>query len=108
MKREYLTTYFFRARRFEENAFGILANRFRILLTTMRHNPSAVKIIVKASIILHNLIRIRYPRLQNQLLDCPESDHTDFIHRAWRQNKNLEDTPTAPAATRHETQKGKR
>ena len=69
----------FCARRVVENAFGILANRFQILLTTMRHNPSTVKIIVKACIILHNLMKIRYPALQNQLLDYSESDNTDFV-----------------------------
>ncbi|XP_041367086.1 uncharacterized protein LOC121381797 [Gigantopelta aegis] len=50
-----------RARRVVENAFGILANRFQILLTTMQHHPSTVKIIVKACIVLHNLMRTRYP-----------------------------------------------
>ncbi|XP_041373483.1 putative nuclease HARBI1 [Gigantopelta aegis] len=50
-----------RARRVVENAFGILANRFQILLTTMQHHPSTVKIIVKACIVLHNLMRMRYP-----------------------------------------------
>ena len=37
-----------RTRRVVENVFGILANHFQILLTTMQHHPSTVKIIVKA------------------------------------------------------------
>ena len=49
-----------RARRVVENAFGILANRFQVLLTTMQHHPSTVKVIVKACIVLHNLMRLRY------------------------------------------------
>ena len=57
-----------RARRVVENAFGILGNRFQVLLTTMQHHPSTVKLIVKACIVLHNLMRLRYPELQNQHL----------------------------------------
>ena len=59
----------FRARCVMENAFGILANRFRILLTTVTHSTSAVRLIVKTCIILHNLMRVRYPGLQIQQLD---------------------------------------
>ena len=83
-----------RARRVVENAFGILANHFQVLLTTMQHLPSTVKIIVKACIVLHNLMRIRYPGLQNQQLDRPENLNADFVPGAWRQGKNLEDTHT--------------
>ena len=97
-----------RARNVVENAFGILANRFQILLTTMRHNPSTFKIIVKACIILHNFMRIRYPGLQNQLLDCPESDNTDFVPGAWRQDKNLEDTRTVFGSNTSRNAKGKK
>ena len=63
-----------RARRVVENVFGILANRFKVLLTTMQHRPSTVKVIVKACIVLHNLMRIRYPGLQNQQLDRAEKN----------------------------------
>ena len=77
------------ARRVVENVFGILANRFQVLLTTMRHKPSTVKVIVKACIVLHNLMRIRYPSIQNEMIDRPEDINTDFIPGAWRQDKNL-------------------
>jgi hypothetical protein len=81
-----------RARRVVENAFGILANRFQILLSTMQHGPSTVKVIVKACMILHNLMRTRYPGLQNQQLDRAENINGDFVPGAWRQGCNLEDT----------------
>ena len=54
-----------RARRVVENAFGILANRFRCLLTTMHQTPDNAKHLVLAMVCLHNLMRIRYPGVQN-------------------------------------------
>ena len=81
-----------RARRVAENAFGILVNRFQVLLTTMQHKPSTVKLIVKTCLILHNLMRIRYPGLQNQQLDSAENENRDFVPGAWREGRNLEDT----------------
>ncbi|XP_041349545.1 protein ALP1-like [Gigantopelta aegis] len=58
-----------RARRVVENAFGILANCFSCLLTTLRHNPSTVESIVLACVCLHNVMRILYPQEQNGLID---------------------------------------
>ena len=84
-----------RARRVVENAFGILANRFQVLLTTMQHHPETVKFIVKACIILHNIMRTRYPALQNQQLDVPENDNVNFEPGAWREGRNLQDTVVA-------------
>ena len=95
-----------RARRVVENAFGILANRFQILLTTMEHDQSTVKLIVKACIILHNIMRKRYPGLQNQLLDRPENVTHDLVPGAWREGLHMEDTQTATGPNTA-TKKGK-
>ena len=46
-----------RARRVVENAFGILANRFRILLTTIQMSPTSVEKVVMALCALHNFLR---------------------------------------------------
>ena len=40
-----------------ENAFGILASRFRVLLTTMEQSPKVVRDIVLTCIVLHNMLR---------------------------------------------------
>lgn len=42
-----------RARRIVENAFGILANRFQCLFTTLQHDPDTVKSLVMSCICLH-------------------------------------------------------
>ncbi|XP_029288750.1 protein ALP1-like [Cottoperca gobio] len=83
-----------RARRVVENAFGILSNRFQVLLSTMQHHPSTVKFIVTTCVILHNMMRMRHPRLQNQQLDRAENTNHYYVPGAWRLGQNLEDTQT--------------
>ena len=46
-----------RARRVVENAFGILATRFRIFMTPIALSPKKVEIITYACCILHNFLR---------------------------------------------------
>jgi hypothetical protein len=79
------------ARGVVENAFGILANRFRVPLTTMNHAPATVRRIATTCLCLHNLMRIRYPRQQNIRLDREDDNH-QVIPGQWRTQLNLEDT----------------
>ena len=80
-----------RARHVVENTFGILANRFQVLLTTMNHAPSTIRLIVTACMCLHNLMRMRYPCLQNHQLDREDPNHNRIPGR-WRQGRNLQVT----------------
>ncbi|XP_046354410.2 uncharacterized protein LOC124133867 [Haliotis rufescens] len=48
-----------RGRRVVENAFGILPQRWQVLLTTMQPMPSIALDIVECCVCLHNLMRIR-------------------------------------------------
>ena len=49
-----------RARRCVENAFGVLAARFRIFHTTIHMQPSKVGDIVMACVVLHNFLRMNH------------------------------------------------
>ena len=63
-----------RARRIVENAFGILAQRFGCLLGTMRQAPETVAVIMRAAVCLHNLLRIRCPRISPGIIDCEDAN----------------------------------
>ena len=89
-----------RARRVVENAFGILANRFQVLLTTMMHEADTVRLVVKACVLLHNLMRTRYPVMQNRLLDN-EKPTGNVEPGAWREGINLEDANPEPHQPGH-------
>ena len=79
-----------RARRFVENAFGILAMRFRILLGTMQQVPETVDIIVLACTTLHNLLRIRRRAGLHQYVDEEGNNH-NLVEGQWRQGAQLAD-----------------
>jgi hypothetical protein len=79
-----------RARRIVENSFGILANRFQCLLGTMQLPPETATSVVMACVTLHNLMRMRYPGLQNQAMDVELEDH-NIVPGAWRQDRVLPD-----------------
>ena len=72
-----------RARRIVENAFGILGNKWQCLVTSMRQKTKTVESIVLACVCLHNLMRLRYPGIQNAVLD-QEDDQHNIIPGAWR------------------------
>jgi hypothetical protein len=69
-----------RARRVVENAFGILAH--------MNHRPETCRKITTTCVILHNLIRLRYPA--THLMDL-EDQNQNVIPGAWRNDKVLLD-----------------
>lgn len=95
-----------RARRVSENGFGILVNRFRCLLTTMYHKTDTSKLIVMACLCLHNLMRERYPGLQNADLDR-DLGNGQVAPGAWRDQTVLQEVDQVPRAPRA-TMEGKR
>ncbi len=78
------------ARRVVENAFGILANRFQCLLTTLKQQPHNVESIILACVCLHNITRMIYPGDQNALLDREDENH-QVIPGSWPDEVNLQD-----------------
>ena len=96
-----------RGRRIVENAFGILAHIFQCFTTTMRQQPAAVTSISLACVHLHNLMRIRYPGVQNAALDQEDENH-NIIPGAWRQGRVLPDPGDLDGPNaRHHTQAAK-
>jgi hypothetical protein len=79
-----------RARRVSENAFGILANRWRCLLTTMAQHPKTATTITKGCLTLHNIIRMRYPQLRPQEVDR-EDANGNVRPGQWREGRVLTD-----------------
>ena len=78
-----------RGSRVVENAFGILALRWPFfLLSTMQQKPNVVQVIVKTTMVLHNLMRSRYP-VHHQVLMDREDDNGQVTPGAWRQNANI-------------------
>ena len=64
-----------RGRRIVENAFGILAHRFRCPLTTMLQSPETVTSIVLSCICLHNLLRLRNRNEHVSVADQEDNNH---------------------------------
>ena len=80
-----------RARRIVENAFGILANRFRIFMTPICLSPEKVEVVTVACCCLHNFLRaqsgasvVYTPRGS---LDYENPDTHEIVLGEWRQGE---------------------
>ena len=49
-----------------KNAFGMLMSRFRIFQSSLQQELQVVNRVVMACLVLHNLLRIRYPTAQQE------------------------------------------
>lgn len=79
-----------RARRIVENTFGILANRFRLLLRAIEVQGETQKLVVMACCILHNFLRKQAcaSYLSGRSVDQEQPDGT-FVRGAWRADAPL-------------------
>ncbi len=69
-------------RRVCENVFGMLANRYACLLSVIKFQPNIATNIILAAICCHNLMRMRYPAIQNAAMDH-EDDNNNVIPGEW-------------------------
>ena len=82
-----------RARRIVENAFGIMAARWRVLHTCIQTSANNAELIVRACICLHNLMRMRYPGHQRNIIDVEDENH-NLIPGQWREERPLMEDPS--------------
>lgn len=77
-----------RARRVVENAFGILASRFRIFHTEINMGVDKIDYLIMASCILHNFLRRNNRASYTPIgsLDTEDIDSKKLIPGEWRQN----------------------
>ncbi|XP_038078668.1 uncharacterized protein LOC119745996 [Patiria miniata] len=93
-----------RARRVVENAFGILANRFRVLLNPIVLSPEKVEIIVLCACSLHNFLRshktAKAVYVPPGFADSENPSTSEIVPGRWRTLVNL---PKAalPKTTNH-------
>ena len=83
-----------RARRVVENAFGILANRWRCIRYTMELKPENVQLVVECAVVLHNLMRIRHPSPTEGDREDGEHNRVDGV---WRRHAQVEEVPQSDA-----------
>lgn len=83
-----------RGRRVVENAFGILANRFRVLLTQIYLSVESVQNITLACCALHNFISKENDAYLHGAVDIEDLENQTIIPATWRNNnaqlRNLE------------------
>jgi hypothetical protein len=76
------------ARRVVENAFGILAHRWRVFLTTIKLSPEKVTDIIFAACCLHNLMVEKNKASYISAADLENADHT-LVRGTWRNDQVL-------------------
>lgn len=82
-----------RARRIVENAFGIIANRFRVLRNPISLHPDRVQNVVLAICALHNFLmstkETQRAYLYSGLLDCEITESHDVLLGDWRKESEI-------------------
>jgi hypothetical protein len=78
-----------RARRVVENAFGILANRFRVFLRPLMITPERAEYVVLAACSLHNMLRVHAPSAWLALLDKEDPLTHELTPGMWRTDDTM-------------------
>lgn len=64
----------------------MLKNKFKVLTVGHHRVPATMKRVVYACVILHNILRDRYPKVHDQLLDRYDENGVLIEAGAWRQD----------------------
>lgn len=98
-----------RARRVVENVFGLIATRFRIFHTEIAMRPPSVTTIVKAVVILHNILN---KRSGATYIPPGTVDHEDgnftLVPGEWRRKETLANIRTSRARNARDVAKNQR
>ena len=80
-----------RARRIVENAFGVMANRWRVLAKRIDITPQRVELVVLAACSLHNLLVTDHPEQIRHSVDREHPTTHVVSNGEWRQGPVLTD-----------------
>jgi hypothetical protein len=69
--------------------YYLFTSRFRCLATHMQQGPERCTTIVLAACVLHNLIRTKFPKLTNHLVDHEDPSTHEVIPGPWRDEVSL-------------------
>lgn len=96
-----------RARRIVENAFGILASRFRVLLNVINLSPEKATIITLTACYLHNFLRRNNSSIYLRgSVDVENTSTTEMQLAPWR-NDSQQMTELQPTLTRNPSSNAK-
>lgn len=97
-----------RARRVSENAFGIMASRFRVLLTNIYMAPHRVVNMIRAIATLHNYLRRAggHHYIGQGHVDTEDVNH-QVMEGQWRQDNHGNITPLEATRNRNATTQAK-
>jgi len=96
---------FSRARRTVENAFGIMANRFRVFLSPINLDPNKVVWLILASCTLHNFLVQKNKGNYLSAADMEDTTYGTIQPGIWRCDKQL--TEMQPFPGRNASQQAK-
>ena len=85
-----------RARRVVENAFGILANRFRVFRSAIHLEPHNVEHIVLAACVLHNFLREKLGNSYVDSVDKEIGENKELVQGSWRSGTQFEELGSNP------------